>query len=56
MAKMVIPRFVTSNPSPFYIRPVVDSFRSGAYDGKTYSGRYGDLKAMATVSPRRKVL
>ena len=55
-AKMVFPRFVTSIPSPFYIRSVVDSFRSGAYDGKTCSGWYGDLNAMATVSPRRKVL
>ena len=26
-----------------YFCSVVDAFRSGAYDGKTYSGSYGDL-------------
>ena len=45
VAKRLIPRFVTSKPSPFYIRSVVEAFRSRAYDGKTYSGSYGDLGA-----------
>ena len=45
VAKRLIPRFVTSNPSPSYIRSVVDAFRSGTYDRKTYSGSYGDLGA-----------
>ena len=35
VAKRVIPRCVTSNPSPSYIR---SGLPSGAYDGKTYSG------------------
>ena len=39
----LIPRFFTTNPSPFYFCSVVNAFRSGAYDGKTYSGSYGDL-------------
>ena len=43
VAKRLIPRFVTSNPSPSHIRFVMDAFRSEAYDGKTYSGSYGDL-------------
>ena len=43
VAKWLIPRFVTSNPSPSYFCSVVDAFRSGAYDGKTYSGSYSDL-------------
>ena len=43
VAKWLIPRFVTSNPSPSYLCSVVDAFRSGAYDGKMYSGSYGDL-------------
>ena len=45
VAKRLIPRFVTSNPSPSYIRSVVEAFRSGANDGKTHSGSYGDLGA-----------
>ena len=47
VAKRVIPLFVTSDPSPSYIRFVV--VPSGVeYDGKTYSGSYGDLGAMAS--------
>ena len=45
VAKRLIPRFATSNPSPAHIRAVGDAFRSGTYDGKTYSGSYGDLGA-----------
>ena len=45
VTKRLIPRFVTSNPSPSYIRSMEDAFRSGAYDGKTNSGSYGDLGA-----------
>ena len=45
VATKLIPLFVTSNPSPSYIRSVVDTFRSGSYDGKMYFGSYGDLVA-----------
>ena len=44
VAGRLVPRFVTSSPSPSYVRSV-DAFRSGAYDGKTCSGSYGDLSA-----------
>ena len=43
VAKWLSPRFVTSNPSPSYFCSVVDAFRSGVYDGTTYSDGYGDL-------------
>jgi hypothetical protein len=36
---------VTSNPSPRYVKAAVDAFRSGTYNGRTYSGKYGDLRA-----------
>ena len=39
----VIPPFVASNPLPSYIKFVEDAFRIKTYDGKTYSGSYGDL-------------
>ena len=35
----------TSNPSPRYVRTVVEAFRTGTYDGVTYSGNYGCLAA-----------
>ena len=41
----LIQRLVLSNPSPRYVRAAVDAFRTGTYDGKTYSGTYGDLGA-----------
>ena len=41
----LIQRLVTSNPSPRYIRSVVEAFKTGTHDGVTYSGKYGDLKA-----------
>jgi cullin-associated NEDD8-dissociated protein 1 len=46
LAHRVIQRMVTSNPSPRYVRAVVDAFSSGQYGGTTYSGQYGDLGAM----------
>jgi cullin-associated NEDD8-dissociated protein 1 len=36
---------VTSNPSGSYIRAVGAAFRTGRYEGQTFSGRYGDLGA-----------
>jgi len=41
----LIQRLVTSNPSAGYVQAVGAAFRAGAYDGRTYSGRYGDLGA-----------
>ena len=43
--KLLIQRLVTSNPSPRYVAAVVEAFRTGTYDGTTYSGVYGDLGA-----------
>ncbi|KAJ8608978.1 hypothetical protein CTAYLR_008963 [Chrysophaeum taylorii] len=50
LAKLLIQRFVTSNPSPRYVEAVADAFRAGEYygggGGQTYySGEYGDLGA-----------
>ena len=47
VSKKIIQRFVTSNPSPRYLKVVADAFRSGRYDGSTkeFSGRRGDLAA-----------
>jgi len=45
MATRLIQRFTVSNPSPRYVLSVATAFRSGQYDGRTYSGRYGDLAA-----------
>lgn len=45
----LIQRMVTSNPSPRYMRTVVNAFRTGTYDGVTFSGRNGDLAATVTA-------
>ena len=51
----LIQRLVTSNPSPRYVTECVNAFRTGTYDGVTYSGEYGDLQATVTaiLSDRR---
>ena len=41
----LIQRMVTSNPSPRYVDVVATAFRTGSYNGITYSGKYGCLKA-----------
>ncbi|CAK0855040.1 unnamed protein product [Prorocentrum cordatum] len=41
----LIQRMVTSNPSPAYVFDVAQAFRTGEYNGETYSGQYGDLGA-----------
>ena len=41
----LIQRFVTSNPSPGYIFDVAEAFKTGTYQGHTFSGRRGDLAA-----------
>ena len=38
VAHKLIQRLVTSNPSPRYVEAVVTAFRTGAYDGQTFSG------------------
>jgi uncharacterized protein (DUF1501 family) len=54
VAKMLIQRLVTSNPSPRYVRAVGEAFRTGQYEGQSMSGQYGDLGAatMAVVLDR----
>ena len=41
----LIQRLVTSNPSPRYVQAVSTAFSTGSYNGKVYSGTYGDLGA-----------
>ena len=48
VAYRLIQRMVTSNPSPRYVKVVADAFKSGTYNGRVLSGKYGDLAA--TVS------
>lgn len=48
LATRLIQRLVSSNPSPRYVKTVVEAFKSGSYGGKVFSGKYGDLGA--TVS------
>ena len=45
IANWLINRFITSNPSPRYVHEVSNAFKYGKYKNKTYSGKYGDLKA-----------
>ena len=48
MARRLIQRFVSSNPSPRYVRAVADAFRSGSHGTGSsggYTGKYGDLGA-----------
>ena len=45
VGKQLIQKMVTSNPSPRYVTAVASAFRDGSYDGTTYSGGYGDLRA-----------
>jgi len=45
LATRLIQRLTSSNPSPRYVGVVADAFASGVHDGKTYSGKYGDLGA-----------
>ena len=41
----LIQRFVTSNPSPRYTQIVAQAFQTGTYNGRIYSGKYGDMGA-----------
>eukprot|EP00944_MAST-04C_sp_MAST-4C-sp1_P005518 g5518.t1 len=47
IGKKIIQRFVTSNPTPRYVKVVADAFRKGTYEGssKIFSGKRGDLAA-----------
>ena len=42
---LLIQRLVTSNPSPRYVDTVATAFRTGVYNGRTFSGQYGDMAA-----------
>ena len=46
----LIQRLTTSNPSPRYIQAVGAAFTTGAYDGHTYGGGYGDLGAAVAAT------
>lgn len=49
VSKMLIQQFVTSNPSPAYVRRVADTFDAGVYtsNGVTFgSGQRGDMQAL----------
>ena len=47
IGKKIIQRFVTSNPSPRYVKVVAEAFKTGSYDGSpfSFSGKRGDLAA-----------
>ena len=38
LAKNLIKRFTSSNPSPRYVKAVADAYKSGAFLGETYRG------------------
>jgi cullin-associated NEDD8-dissociated protein 1 len=50
VAKSLIQRFVTSNPSPRYIEQVAIAFSKGSYNGRDFSLRYGDLGAAVAAT------
>ncbi len=45
IAYRLIQHMVTSNPSPRYMRSVVQAFRTGSYGSVPFSGNYGDMGA-----------
>ena len=49
LAHRLIQRLVSSNPSPRYVKAAVTAFRTGAYGGTTYTGKYGDMGAMVAA-------
>lgn len=48
-AKSLLQRFTSSNPSPRYVQAVATAFATGAYNGRVYSGRYGDMGAAVSA-------
>lgn len=49
VARSLIQRLVSSNPSPRYVAAATAAFNSGEFAGSTYSGRYGDVGAMVAA-------
>ena len=45
ISRLLLQRFITSNPSPRYVGVVSVALSTGSYDGTVYSGQYGDLAA-----------
>jgi len=45
VAYRLIQHMVTSNPSPRYMRSVVNAFRTGSFGSVPFSGNYGDMGA-----------
>jgi len=61
ICRALVQNLVTANPSPAYLQTVTTAFVNGEYNGKTYSGEYGDLAAAvaATLSEpeaRKRIL
>lgn len=50
VATRLIQRLVSSNPSPRYVATVAAAFRSGAYNGQEYTGKYGDMGAATAAT------
>lgn len=49
IARSLIQRLVTSNPSPRYVHAAATAFRTGTCGGRSYSGAYGDLGALVAA-------
>ena len=50
ICRLMILRFTTSNPSPRYLQVAAEAFKTGEYNGVTYTGKYGDMgAAMAAI-------
>ena len=49
VAHRVTQRLTTSNPSPRYMSAVTTAFNTGEYNGRAFSGEYGDLGAMVAA-------
>jgi len=45
IGRKLIQRFASSNPSASYLEAVSSAFRTGAYGGMQFTGKYGDLAA-----------
>ena len=57
VAKKLIQRFTTSNPSREYVQDVAQAFRTGVYGSETYSGKPGCLAAtMAAILLHREAM
>ena len=49
VALRLINHLVASNPSPRYVSAATTAFHTGVYEGRTFTGEYGDLGAMVAA-------